>query len=194
VFEGDAVTLDGSGSSDANGSIQSYHWSQVSGPIVTLSSASAVHPTFAAPENIDVQTELVFDLEVFDNDGLRSVNEVVITVKIGTEPPVADAGPNQTLVEGDMVVLDGSASSDPDDGIKSYHWSQVSGVGVVLSDPTSKKPAFEAPKVSEDSALTFKLTVEDESGRTSSDETDVTVENKSGGGGGGGCFISTIGQ
>jgi hypothetical protein len=193
VFNGDVVTLDGSGSSDPDGTIQRYHWSQVSGPTVTLSSDAAIRPTFVAPENIELQSDLVFDLEVFDNDGLRSVDEVVITERIGTEPPMADAGPDQTVDEEDMVVLDGSASSDPDDGIKSYHWDQVSGVAVVFSDPSSQKPTFEAPKVSEDSSLTFKLTVEDESGRTSSDETNVTVENKSGGGGGG-CFISTIGH
>ncbi|MBW2631825.1 MAG: choice-of-anchor D domain-containing protein, partial [Deltaproteobacteria bacterium] len=42
------------------------------------------------------------------------------------QPPVADAGSNQTVNEGDTVTLDGSSSSDIDDGIASYQWSQIS--------------------------------------------------------------------
>ena len=36
------------------------------------------------------------------------------------KPPVADAGPDQTVVSGATVTLDGSGSDDPDGSIKSY--------------------------------------------------------------------------
>ena len=104
---------------------------------------------------------------------------------------MADAGADQEVNEGEVVFLDGSNSSDPDDGIKTYHWDQSSGVTVTLSDTSAQKPAFEAPEINEDTVLAFKLTVEDNSGRTSSDEVNITVKNDSGGGGGG-CFISTL--
>jgi len=55
------------------------------------------------------------------------------------------------------------------------------------------KPTFTAPSVSEPTILTFQLTVEDNSGLTSTDTVDITVNKaSSGGGGGGGCFISSF--
>ena len=38
------------------------------------------------------------------------------------KPPTADAGPNQTVVEGATVQLDGSASDDSDGTIASFQW------------------------------------------------------------------------
>jgi len=44
---------------------------------------------------------------------------VNVSLPVPNEPPVADAGPNQTVNEGATVMLNGSNSSDPDDGIAS---------------------------------------------------------------------------
>ena len=49
VSPGTTVTLDGSGSSDADGDTLTYAWMQTAGTAVTLSSATAVSPTFTSP-------------------------------------------------------------------------------------------------------------------------------------------------
>lgn len=190
IYEKRIVTLDGSGSKDHDGIITRYLWTQTSGPTVIVSDVSAIAPTFAAPAvNPDVKV-LTFRLMVEDDDGLLAFDEVTITVKPSTEPPVADAGPDQTVFEREMVILDASGSRDTDDGIASYQWTQVSGTGVVLSDNSSVKPTFEAPKINEPSViLSFRLTVEDVSGQARDDFVEITVMRKSGGGG---CFISSI--
>ncbi len=77
VNAGDTVTLDGSNSSDPDGTIQTYSWNQTSGSSVTLSDSSAIGPTFTAPSG--AQT-LVFELTVTDNGGLTDTDTVSINI------------------------------------------------------------------------------------------------------------------
>jgi hypothetical protein len=71
VNAGTGVTLDGTGSSDANGTITGYTWSQTGGPAVTLSSTTTAQPTFTAPA-ASATTMLTFTLRVVDNNGASS--------------------------------------------------------------------------------------------------------------------------
>ena len=95
-------------------------------------------------------------------------------------PPEADASPDQAVVEGETVKLDGSKSSDPDpgDNIASYQWTQIGGIPVTLSDPTAAKPKFVTPIVSPSGMiLTFELVVEDKGDLQDSDQVTVTVND-----------------
>ncbi len=79
------VTLDGTGSSDSDGTVSSYAWTQTGGTTVTLSSASASQPTFTAP-GVDNGTSLTFSLTVTDNLGASSSpSTVTVTVSSATE-------------------------------------------------------------------------------------------------------------
>jgi len=110
--------------------------------------------------------------------------------------PVADAGPNQSADEGNIVTLDGSGSDDPKNGILLYQWQQTTGTAVVF-DEQAVQPTFTAPDVGPSGErLEFQLTVTDVDGFESIDTTSVNVHNPTsssggGGGGGGGCFIAT---
>jgi len=74
------------------------------------------------------------------------------------------------------VTLDGSGSSDSDDGIVLYLWEQISGTPVTLSDSTAIQPTFTALRETEESApLELLLTVKDEGGLQSSDLCIVSV-------------------
>ncbi len=106
----------------------------------------------------------------------------------GNYPPTADAGPDQTVDRGDTVTLDSSNSSDPDDGIASYMWTQTAGPAVTLSDATAVQPTFTAPDVEDDESLTFQLTVTDNSGLQ---DTDTCVVKVRGGEEDGDCFVAT---
>ena len=74
---GDAVSLDGSGSSDPDGDTLTYAWTQSSGPGVTLSGASSANPGFTAP---NANATLVFSLTVNDGTDDSAADTVAITV------------------------------------------------------------------------------------------------------------------
>jgi hypothetical protein len=71
------VELDGAGSSDPDGEITSYRWTQISGTSVTLDKADTKKAAFTAPPGI---AHLIFELTVMDNSGNASVDVVVVRV------------------------------------------------------------------------------------------------------------------
>ncbi|MDQ4102137.1 MAG: PKD domain-containing protein [Thermoproteota archaeon] len=180
VNEGESVTLTGSASSDLDGTIQSYSWTQTAGPEVVLSDANTATPTFTAPD-VDAEGDtLTFELAVADNDGTTSTDTVDITVNnvVVNQPPIANAGNDQTVNEGDTVSLDGSASTDPDGDSLTYAWTQTAGPEVVLSDANTATPTFTAPDVdAEGDTLTFELAVNDGKGATDTDTIDIGVSD-----------------
>jgi hypothetical protein len=136
VDEGDTVILDGS-ESKLKGGIDIYQWQQVKeGPRVVLQKADEAIASFTAPQ-ISKDVTLTFKLTVISTSGKKDTDETKVHVLDieSNDPPTADAGPDQTVLEKSAVTLDGSNSSDPDDGIASYQWKQVAGQSVSLSNP-----------------------------------------------------------
>ena len=170
------VTLDGSNSYDPDDGIYSYKWTQISGIPVLLSDNSAVAPIFTAPDVGPDGESLEFELLVTDNSGLQKTDNCIVNISWQNEPPVADTTENQIVDAGSTVTLDGSNSFDPDDGISSYEWTQVSGTAVILSDAIAVSPIFTAPNVGLDGeTIIFKLTVTDAGGLKGSSECSVKV-------------------
>ena len=194
------VILDGSGSHDLDLDPLTYLWLQAaSDPIqVILSDPTAVNPSFTAPSGLSQDTALTFNLVVNDGHIDSEVDSVIITVM--ESPPIADAGPDQTVNQNQLVTLDGSGSHDLDLDPLTYLWLQAASdpIQVILSDPTAVNPSFTAPSgLSQDTALTFNLVVND--GHIDSEVDSVVImvtasntdNSTSTGGGGGSCFIAT---
>lgn len=95
---------------------------------------------------------LTFQLTVTDTAGLQSTDTCIVNVAGDNNPPASNAGSDQTVEEGTTVTLDGSNSSDPDDGIHRYLWSQAVGTPITLSDATAVRPTFVTPPVDSDGA------------------------------------------
>ena len=170
VAPDESVTLDGSASSDPNGDALTYSWEQMSGPSVTLSSATAVSPTFTAPASA---ATLTFRLTVTDSGGLSHSDDVIISVS--NRWPWADAGLDQVVAPGATVTLDSSASFDRDGDMLTYCWEQTGGPSVSLSDATAASPTFMAPASAV--LLAFQLTVADPGGLSHSDDVTISVPN-----------------
>jgi len=86
---------------------------------------------------------------------------------------IADAGDDQTVDAGSMVILDGSGSMNTNGDIVAYFWEQTAGIAVNLDDEEVAMPTFTAP--SESTTLNFDLTVYDADGNESSDSVSITV-------------------
>ncbi|HEB90923.1 MAG TPA: hypothetical protein ENI85_15220 [Deltaproteobacteria bacterium] len=88
------------------------------------------------------------DTFVFRQDRRVPFDPAALAFELTSEnrPPVARAGPDQTVTLGGIVHLDGSASSDADGDALVFDWTIASApVGSVatLSDPTAVQPEFE---------------------------------------------------
>jgi hypothetical protein len=171
----ETVTLDGSGSYDADGNSLTFKWSFISKPggsTTMLSSATKVNPYFV----VDVPGNYIVQLIV--NDSVADSQPDTVTIATQNSAPTAEAGADQTVVEGDTVKLSGAGSFDPDDNIVSYSWNQTNGPEATLTDANLTDVTFTAPAVDTDGVmLTFQLTVRDSNGLQDSDSCIVYVNN-----------------
>lgn len=172
VATGALVTLDGSGSSDADGDSLSYLWSMASKPegsTATLSSPTAAAPVFTA----DLDGVYVLSLRVNDGKVDGPPDSVAITATTGNVAPIADAGSDRSVTAGSLVTLDGSGSSDANGDPLTYLWTMASrpdGSTAALSSATAVAPTFTADL---DGSYVLMLTVND--GRADSSADSVTI-------------------
>lgn len=166
-----SVTLSGAGSSDADGNITGYSWTKVSGGTANFSATNTASTTVSGL----TQGSYVFALTVTDNAGATNTANVRVTVNAASntnKPPVANAGPDQTITAS-STTLNGSSSSDPDGSIASYNWSKLSGP----SSYTISNSTLANPTVSNLVAGTYQfvLVVNDNLGLTSRDTVQIIV-------------------
>ncbi|HEV8329138.1 MAG TPA: PKD domain-containing protein [Nitrospiraceae bacterium] len=112
------------------------------------------------------------------NRGKQASLDVGVTVNDEpNEPPVADAGTNQTVKAGTKVKLSGLKSRDAEGEALYYAWSQIRGSKIALLDVDNAEASFLAPTVSEKRTYRFKLRVTDKKGADSVPAyVDVVVE------------------
>jgi hypothetical protein len=116
-------------------------------------------------------------LTVTNRDKQASLDVDVNVNDEPNEPPIADAGTNQTVKAGTKVKLSGLKSRDAEGEALYYSWSQVRGSKIPLLDVDNAEPSFLAPTLSEKRTYRFKLRVTDKKGADSVPAyVDVTVE------------------
>ncbi len=164
-----SVTFNGSASADADGDALTFNWTFGDGGVGPNAGPNPTHIYTLAG---------TFTVTLTVNDGETNSAPGTTTVTVLNRPPVANAGPDQTVRQRSVVTLNGSASSDPDGSITQVAWRQVSGTAVTLSGANTIAPQFEAPLVrgSTPLQLVFELTVTDDDGATAADQVVITVD------------------
>ncbi|MCY3599093.1 MAG: cadherin domain-containing protein, partial [Gemmatimonadetes bacterium] len=112
-----------------------------------------------------------YHITVSVSDDCGGSDSVHVTIKVNRTPD-ADAGDDQTVVEKDEVILDGTGSTDPDDDDLEYSWTGP----LTLANPNTATPRFTAPDVDKTTRYKFTLTVTDPGGLSDSDDVTITVE------------------
>ena len=178
---GIAVTLDGSGSSDADGDPLTYRWSLTTRPAgskAVLSDPSAIKPSFVVDQFGDYVAQLIV------NDGTEDSKQPdTVIISTANIKPVADAGTGETFVwildKGVINIitagLNGSGSSDADGDPLTYRWSLITlpaGSGAVLSDPFAINSGF---RVDEPGIYVAQLIVNDGTEDSEPDTVTTTI-------------------
>jgi hypothetical protein len=118
------VELDGSTSTDADGSIRSYRWTQQSGPATSSILAATSSKTVVA--NLVAGT-YQYQLEVTDNAGLKGTATVSVKVLPNRAPVIVTNDSVEVILPSDTTTLDASESYDPDGQIRLFQWKLVNG-------------------------------------------------------------------
>ncbi len=155
------VSLDGTASTDEDGTIDQYLWTMDGKEVATGKTATI---------RLSTGTYTLL-LKVTDNKGLTATDQLQVTVNTTANlPPIADAGDNQVVMDEnedgfEEVTLDGSGSQDEDGSINAYdwHWDLATAIG--------QKPVVKLAQ----GRHTVILTVTDDQGAQASDTVIVVV-------------------
>lgn len=140
------VTLNGSGSSNPSGiGSLAYNWTFLSRPpgsSARITNATTVISSFV----LDVPGIYIVSLTVSNGAGEDSA---ALTVSTTNSPPVANAGPNQTVAGGATVILNGGGSTDVNGDPLTYAWTLTTRPGgstAALTGAATVSPTFLADR------------------------------------------------
>lgn len=127
---------------------------------------------FIAPPTTDIDVSAGDGLHFLTNAELTAVAQIAKTgyeaylegpIEVPNQPPVANAGQDQSVAAGVEFMLDGSGSQDTDGTIVEWRWTQTAGDPVILNTSTPSQPKATSPSRTSAQTLTFQLiTVDDE--------------------------------
>jgi ELWxxDGT repeat protein len=177
VAEGGSVALDGTGSSDPNGTIVSYEWDfNYTGSGFTVD-ATGPTPTFSAA-NLDGPEVVTVALRVTDTFGAQSI--ATSTVTVNNVPPTAVLGNNGPVDEGSPVTVSFTGASDPSaaDTAAGFHYSYATDPAnlattyATATDGASKQLTFD-----DNGSYTVYGRIFDKDNGSTDYQTTVTVNN-----------------
>ena len=177
VTEGDTVMLTGAASDTDPEDTLAYQWTHNATFTITIQDSTALNATFTAPP-VSADTPVLFTLNVTDGTAHTTDTATIIIADTPNAAPTANAGDDQTVTEGDTVSLNGTLSSDPEDGNSlTYSWTHTSGPTVSLTGAATATPSFEAPNVGETRDIVITLTVTDSGSRIATDAVTIRVND-----------------
>lgn len=180
---GSTITLDGSRSADADGTISSYSWERPTGQdggtysgTITLTGATTASPSFTLPADAALGDTVIIELTVTDNESATATDTVTITAAL------VNAGTDADVQRGSTANLDGTYSDPDGTTTPTYKWTKTGGTytgTISFADSTALDTSFTVPTAAAaDATIILTLTVTD-GGSTFSDTVTITAKNVS---------------
>jgi PKD repeat protein len=120
AITGEELTIDGSGSHDPDDGPESlsYLWTFISLPPESALNSASIHDAKTDIARFTPDVDGVYFIRLRVNDGEHSAESqmTVISVSEGGLPPVASAGDDFEVTLGDVALLNGTGTVDPDEG------------------------------------------------------------------------------
>lgn len=163
--------------SDADGTIAAYAWTKISGGSATLTGQSAATLSMTGL----AEGSYSFRITVTDNNGGQKSDDVTVTVNpkpSNNIAPIAKAGLDKMITLPTRAITIVGSGYDADGTIASYSWTKLYGPASSLNNATT--PKLWAYNLVE-GIYSFRLTVTDNMGTTSTDDMILTVRGETGG-------------
>jgi hypothetical protein len=172
------ATLNGTASTDGDGTITGYLWTKISGP----SSYTFMNETTATAMAHDlVQGDYVFRLRVTDNLGATSTDDIMVSVLPASspnQPPVVTVGLNIVIVLPTNTANLTSTATDSDGTLISTRWTKLSGPSAgTITSPNNLNTSVTGLVAG---VYVFRMTATDNRGATASKDQTVLVNPSSG--------------
>jgi len=170
VNKGQLVTFNGSGSTDADGTIAKYEWDlDGNGTYETNTGGTAT-----ASRSYSTAGTVETKLRVTDDKGATSVSTKIVTVSLLPPTAAFTIAPNPADT-GATVTFNGSGSGDPDGAITKYEWD-LDGNGTYETNTGGTATASRSYATA--GTVQVGLRVTDDDGQTATATGTVTVNNR----------------
>lgn len=173
IYENKTGSLNGSGSYDPEKQSLTYFWEDIDN--LGINSANDMNPSFIAPE-VSVSKQFRLKLTVNDGENNSLPDMVIVTVKNELASPLANAGADFEINEGEQGQLNGASSSDPNGLDLSWSWKIIPD-DFVPDSPESALTSFTAPFVDSDTEYKAILTVTNSEALSAKDTVSIMVKN-----------------
>ncbi|MCF2910825.1 PKD domain-containing protein [Pseudoalteromonas sp. DL2-H2.2] len=174
VEESSQITLTAD-ASDPDGEVVRYEWQIPEDAPITVTGAQSAQLVISA-QAISQDTQVSLAVVVTDERGATAQDEFTLTLQaLPNVKPTVSIQSNQTEFQEKLAFILTAAADDSDGQISAYQWSHNGSAELQISGEQSAELNVISADLTEDTEVTFTVTVTDNQGETNADTFTATI-------------------